>query len=46
MQLIDYIKIKSFEKLLESYLDSKNIDYQEPSNISNYKRYKKITEFI
>lgn len=41
MQLIDYIKIKSFEKLLESYLDSKNIDYQEPFNISNYKDIKK-----
>lgn len=41
MPLINYIKIESFKKLLESFLNSKNIDYQEPFNISNYNEIKK-----
>tara|TARA_B100000242_G_C43027914_1_gene478720 strand:+ start:63 stop:599 length:537 start_codon:yes stop_codon:yes gene_type:complete len=41
MNLKTYIQIDSFNKLFESYLKNKNIDYQEPFKISNYNEIKR-----
>ena len=36
MNLKEYIQIKSFKTLFESYVRNKNIDYQKPFKICNY----------
>lgn len=41
MNLKTYIQVESFNKLFESYLKNKNIDYQEPFKISNYNEIKR-----
>ena len=41
MNLKTYVRARSFKQLIESYLKNKNIDYQEPFEISNYKEVKR-----